>query len=461
MSKIQMYEEEEYCRTKEENERPDAVWNQKVQIHTSGCPVDVQQLLVVKEEVLPGEQNWNPSLDQEDLDPPHIKEEQEEVWTNQKADITRLPSTCVLVKSEDDEEKVHSPHLHHRQTMENREEPVEEDCGSGPVSSFNPHLKTQTVEQGSVSLKSEDSAEREFWNDICERQSVMKSSDIHDEGSKTKLHCSECGKTFYFRSVLETHMRVHTGEKPFTCSLCGKKFARKEALVPHMRVHTGEKPFCCSVCGKRFSQKGNLHDHMASHTEVKPFSCSVCQKSFGHKSSIKTHMAAHTGEKLFRCSVCGKRFVHGSSLRRHVRHHSASECDTKTQSNTKKNRDGAVRDVGEQLKQHLCSECGKTFVCRAKLDIHMRVHTGERPFYCSVCGKRFTSNSTLTAHMKVHTGEKPFGCSECGKRFTQKTGVERHMRLHTGEKPFGCVVCQKRFKRKHHVQIHMKVHTRE
>ncbi|XP_038592427.1 uncharacterized protein LOC119916467 [Micropterus salmoides] len=67
-------------------------------------PADVQQLLVIKEET-PSE--WSPSLDQEDPELLHIKEEQEKLWTSQEgeqlngleeADITRFPFTAVPVK---------------------------------------------------------------------------------------------------------------------------------------------------------------------------------------------------------------------------------------------------------------------------------------------------------------------------------------------------------------------------
>ncbi|XP_049424969.1 uncharacterized protein LOC125884173 isoform X2 [Epinephelus fuscoguttatus] len=72
--------EEELCRSKEENERQrkllDAVFNPQLRLHRT----DVQQLLVVKEEVPPEQQEWSSSVDQEDTEPPHIKEEQEELW---------------------------------------------------------------------------------------------------------------------------------------------------------------------------------------------------------------------------------------------------------------------------------------------------------------------------------------------------------------------------------------------
>ncbi|XP_031730199.1 uncharacterized protein LOC116398222 isoform X1 [Anarrhichthys ocellatus] len=61
--------EEEVSALKEENERQqkllDAVFNPQLRLHRA----DVQQLLVIKEEVPPEQQEWSSSLDQEDPAP--------------------------------------------------------------------------------------------------------------------------------------------------------------------------------------------------------------------------------------------------------------------------------------------------------------------------------------------------------------------------------------------------------
>ncbi|XP_056298272.1 gastrula zinc finger protein xFG20-1-like isoform X2 [Pseudoliparis swirei] len=102
------------------------------------------------------------------------------------------------------------------------------------------------------------------------------------------------------------------------------------------------------------------------------------------------------------------------------------------------------RDPGRKLLR--CSVCAKTFKQRGNLNIHMRTHTGVKPFGCSVCSKRFTQKAGLDYHLKIHTGEKPFVCSLCGKSFRHKGAVTSHMATHTGVKPVGCGVCHKRFR---------------
>ena len=50
------------------------------------------------------------------------------------------------------------------------------------------------------------------------------------------------------------------------CGVCEKVFTSPSLLATHMRTHTKEKPYECDVCEKRFTQSGSLKNaHAYSH----------------------------------------------------------------------------------------------------------------------------------------------------------------------------------------------------
>ncbi|XP_061750856.1 endothelial zinc finger protein induced by tumor necrosis factor alpha-like [Nerophis ophidion] len=321
---IASYEEElSRTREKERHRQPEAA--SKTVLHFE----DVQQLIGPQEECPPQLQGWITSWEQEDPQPPHIKEEKDKLGIPQcllgskGAGLTKSPQTGVPVKTEDDEEKPpESSRLHHSPSEENR--------GAEPPSSSLLQHKTTEMDADHFGAPLSDS-------DTQDRVEERSSSDtnfvddlrIHTDYKHSKCFerktkcwtCSFCVKSFFYKAAFARHMRTHTGEKPFACSVCGQRFSQKSHLISHMRTHTREKPFACSVCNKRFSLKSNLTVHSRTHTGEKPFTCLLCGQKFAVNATLATHMRVHTGVKPFVCPVCGKTFSQRPHLKSHMGTH--------------------------------------------------------------------------------------------------------------------------------------------
>ncbi|KAL1140377.1 hypothetical protein AAG570_000309 [Ranatra chinensis] len=63
--------------------------------------------------------------------------------------------------------------------------------------------------------------------------------------------------------------------------------------------------------------------------------------------------------------------------------------------------------------------------------------------YCNICSKGFKDKYSVNVHIRTHTGEKPFTCSLCGKSFRQKAHLAKHYQTHMAQAKNGVTSNQK------------------
>ncbi|XP_076022409.1 zinc finger and BTB domain-containing protein 17 [Genypterus blacodes] len=304
----------------------------------------------------------------------------------------------------------------------------------------------------------------ELSSESGERQSLTASMSNRSESkpySSVTHKCKDCGKKFTHTGNFKRHIRIHTGEKPFTCRDCNKAFSDPAACKAHEKTHSPLKPFCCSTCGKSYRQVSLLNLHRKRHTGEARYSCEVCGKLFTTSGNLKRHLLVHSGEKPYHCNYCEKSFSDPTAKMRHLEIHDTEKGNKCPHCDKRFNQMGNLK---AHLKIHMadgplkCKECGKQFTTSGNLKRHLRVHSGEKPYICVHCQRAFADPGALQRHERIHTGEKPCVCLICGKAFTQASSLIAHVRQHTGEKPYVCDRCGKRFVQSSQLANHIRHH---
>ncbi|XP_017596816.1 PREDICTED: zinc finger protein ZFPM1 [Corvus brachyrhynchos] len=72
-------------------------------------------------------------------------------------------------------------------------------------------------------------------------------------------------------------------------------------------------------------------------------------------------------------------------------------------------------------------QCKKSCPSASSLEIHMRSHSGERPFVCLICLSAFTTKANCERHLKVHTDTLNGVCHSCGFISTTRDILYSHL----------------------------------
>lgn len=223
----------------------------------------------------------------------------------------------------------------------------------------------------------------------------------------------------------------------------------------------------CKMWKKRSSTK-ELREHKEQ------ISCSKCNRLFTSRAHLRNHMAFHNKKgvkrssvrKKYDCSYCGKQCNYASALKVHLRTHTGQKpfecqfCDQKfTQSI---NLCRHVLSYHEpNAPKYQCKVCGKEFSVQIYLKSHEITHSEERPFQCEECGALFKRKNDLRSHRRVHSSAKPHQCDLCMTSFKTLGDLKTHKQIHNNSKPHSCTKCAKSFKRTGHLNRHMKIHSNE
>uniref|UniRef100_A0A3Q0QY34 C2H2-type domain-containing protein n=1 Tax=Amphilophus citrinellus TaxID=61819 RepID=A0A3Q0QY34_AMPCI len=235
------------------------------------------------EEIPAKQQEWSSDVWQDEPGPSEVKEEEtQELWLNGSDEQP-------VMEDSDDGDALTKELIKTVQQLE--------DCRAAEES--REPSQTSSDEQKLLEEKTSTTLYRcHICNYIFTKKTVLtwhlKTHESKPQESKSNFDCHICGKHIPCQSNLQNHMRVHTGERPYSCHYCGKCFKLKGHMTEHIRTHTGEKPFSCHICGKSFNRGSTLRKHvLAKHKEERPYKCGDCDELFTERLLMKSDNYTH------------------------------------------------------------------------------------------------------------------------------------------------------------------------
>ncbi|GBM05347.1 Transcription factor IIIA [Araneus ventricosus] len=258
-----------------------------------------------------------------------------------------------------------------------------------------------------------------------------------------------CTASYDRKDRYETHIRSHTGERPFICSHegCEKNFASSSHLKRHEDTHGSSYRCTIEDCPEVLKTKATLKKHIRKvHLKIerhKVYTCTQCGREFNKHNTLQKHELRHSGQLPYKCSVedCQKAFLTPSKLKRHMKVHEGYPCKVLGCDKVFEKWTLYVQHVRDfHRPEYKCQVCNKVFSTSYALKLHAPLHEESRLVYpCEVpnCSRYYYAERNLKWHMKKYHAKRPFMCDKenCHRAFKTESDLADHILYHGKKKP--------------------------
>ena len=218
-------------------------------------------------------------------------------------------------------------------------------------------------------------AEPEVNNETAHENNTSKDVDPEDDVPLATLSKTKSPTKGVLKTKTYGLKKKPASNRTFKCPAC----ETWKSTVQHLNAHYKRRhlPQMCGICGRTFDLPSSLSQHMYDHNERR-YHCNKCEQSFHFESELTTHKVSHRSKSKasFQCmkSKCGKWFMRKWDLTLHLQKHRGKkhECDYK--------------------------DCTFSTETEKQLKEHYKSHNDDCSVKCKLCGKGFKYRSGLKRH---------------------------------------------------------------
>ncbi|CAG4958430.1 unnamed protein product [Colias eurytheme] len=278
--------------------------------------------------------------------------------------------------------------------------------------------------------------------------------------------CFACQKQFSLSYYLKLHVRSHTDEKPYTCEQCGQSFITASKLGRHNKRFHLSVQYQCRICYRQFYRfelltrhfdkkhaedklEGEPYDFNAILPYLKELEEQLREKQEAEKAKPKTedlwtnewpNMPSKDQPKdqgPSQDQECAE--LKACKLEIDIEEVKVSMDGVEIKQETEDQNDCADNDgiAEDDIRDDLSvkdndsdSDYFPSNTWTSKIDSPPPSPPPTTGTKCPVCDKRLSTASYMRVHMRTHTGERPYKCYVCGFGFITASKMHRHVLTH-------------------------------